>query len=215
MTTEETRSDAVAVIPTSGGPGPQAGKIGPNAITRIAEALETVEGGPSVRRIFQAAGLDAYLTAPPIDMVDEREVMRLHAALRDHLGPAQARMVGGIAGRLTADYLLRHRIPRPAQIALRCCPPSLASRLLGRAIARNAWTFVGSGAFSARHGQPTIFTIRNCPVCRGQCESARCCDFYAATFERLYRRLVTPGASVREIACQARGEDACAFAIEW
>jgi bacteriochlorophyll 4-vinyl reductase len=73
-----------------------------------------------------------------------------------------------------------------AQLALRCSPPRLASRMLAKAIAGNAWSFVGTGTFLARHGRPTPFTIQNCPICRGPRSTGPYCDFYAATFERLY-----------------------------
>ena len=191
------------------------GKIGPNAITRLIEALGETEGAPAVRRIFQTARLEAYLFEPPTDMVDERDVARLHGALHDDLGDARARAVGRIAGRLTADYLLSRRIPRPAQGMLRCLPAGLASRALAAAIAKNAWTFVGTGAFSAAHGSPTTFTIRDCPICRGRGSAQPYCDFYAATFERLYARLVAPRVRVDEVACAATGAPACVFALRW
>jgi divinyl protochlorophyllide a 8-vinyl-reductase len=142
-------------------------------------------------------------------------VARLHQALHGALGDGLACMVGRIAGELTGDYLLGHRIPRPVQAALRCCPAGVASRLLATAIETNAWTFVGGGGFSARHGRPTIFTIRDCPICLGQRSARPYCDFYAATFERLYSRLVDKGARVTETSCLAMGAPACAFTIVW
>ena len=48
-------------------------RIGPNSITRLAEALSAVEGANTASRLFAGVGLDAYLTDPPEDMVDERE----------------------------------------------------------------------------------------------------------------------------------------------
>jgi divinyl protochlorophyllide a 8-vinyl-reductase len=191
------------------------GMIGPNAITRIVEALDQVESPQSIRRIFRASGLEMYLSQQPTDMVDEHEVMRLHHVLHDELGDRRARSVGRIAGHLTANYLLRCRIPRLAQIVLRCCPAGLASRALANAIARNAWTFVGTGAFSARHGRSTLFTIRDCPICRGQRSVEPYCDFYAATFERLYSVLVDKRALVTEIGCRAMGAPECTFEIVW
>lgn len=191
------------------------GMIGPNAITRIVEALDQVESPQSIRRIFRVSGLEMYLSEQPTEMVDEHEVMRLHHVLHDELGDRGARSVGRIAGHLTANYLLRCRIPSLAQIVLRCCPAGLASRALASAIARNAWTFVGTGAFSARHGHPTLFTIRDCPICRGQRSAEPYCDFYAATFERLYSILVDKRARVTEIGCQAMGAPACTFEIVW
>jgi divinyl protochlorophyllide a 8-vinyl-reductase len=192
-----------------------AGKIGPNAITRVIEALRTQEGPTAVDRIFRAGGLEAYLLQAPADMVDERDVARLHDALHDELGNARARIIGRIAGQLTADYLLGFRIPRPVQMLLRCCPAGVSSPLLAKAIAANSWTFAGTGAFSARHGRPTTFEIQDCPICRGRRRAEPCCDFYAATFERLYRRLVHKRARVIEVACQTKGAPACRFEITW
>ncbi|WP_423955376.1 bacteriochlorophyll 4-vinyl reductase [Bradyrhizobium sp.] len=192
----------------------RAGRIGPNAVTRVAEALWAVEGAHAVSRVFRAANLEPYLSDPPSQMIGEHEVASLHRALHVALGDDRARTVGWIAGQRTADYLLRHRIPFSAQIAMRSMPCGLAGRLLTAAIAGNAWTFVGTGAFSARHGRPMTFTIRNCLICRGQTSAAPCCDFYAATFERLFARLVHARTRVSVIACQATGEPACAFAIK-
>lgn len=203
---------AVAATRTA---GRHFGMIGPNAITRIVEALDEVESPQLIRRIFAASGLEAYLSDQPTEMVDEHEVTRLHQVLHDELGDRRARSVGRIAGLLTADYLLHCRIPPFAQIVLRCCPAGLASRALANAIERNAWTFVGTGTFSARHGRPTTFTIRDCPICRGQRSVEPYCDFYAATFERLYSLLVDKRARVTEIGCQATGAPACTFEIAW
>src|SRR5450631_1338970 len=150
-----------AAIATNADP---AGRIGPNAITRVADALWAVEGAQSVNRIFRTAKLEIYLSSAPARMIDEREVTDLHRAVRAALGETRSRTIGWIAGQRTADYLLSHRIPRLAQIALRASPPPLASRLLMAAIAGHAWTFAGSGAFSARHGSPMTFSVGNCPL---------------------------------------------------
>ncbi len=195
--------------------GHTAGRIGPNAIIRVVESLSEIEGVPAIGRIFRAAGLAAYLRAPPTEMVDETDVGRLHQALRADLGEPRAAMVARRAGELTADYLLAHRIPKPAQTVLRCCPAPLASRLLAAAIGKNAWTFAGTGAFSVQHRPATIFSIAGCPLCRSQRAARPLCDFYAGTFERLYARLVSPRAQVREIACEALGAAACRFEISW
>jgi divinyl protochlorophyllide a 8-vinyl-reductase len=203
---------SAAAIVTQSGP---VGRIGPNAITRVAEALGAVEGAQLVHRVFRAAGLERYVGNSPSQMIDEAEVACLHRAVRDALGDNRARTVGWIAGQRTADYLLRHRIPHSAQMVIRSLPSGPASRLLAAAIARNAWTFVGTGTFAARHGGPTTFTVGNCPICRRQKSAAPCCDFYAATFERLFSRLVHARARVAETSCLAMGAPDCTFAIEW
>lgn len=192
-----------------------AGCIGPNAIVRVAEVLPGYVGTAAARELFERAGIARYLRAPPEGMVDEAEVLRLHGELRASLGGAVAAEVARRAGLLTADYLLAHRIPRPVQALLKALPAPLAARVLLRAIARHAWTFAGSGRFSARAGRPCVLTIRDNPLCRGVHADAPVCDFYAATFERLFRILVHREARVREVACEARGDAECRFELDW
>jgi len=191
------------------------GRIGPNAVIRVAEALRQVEGQPMLERVFHDAALAEYLSHPPTDMVDEREVATLHRVLRTTLGDDRARAIGWDAGQRTGDYLLRYRIPRPARAVLGCLPAGAASRLLVSAIARNAWTFAGTGRFSVRRGRPVIVSIDGCPLCQGAVSDRPYCDFYAATFQRLFARLVRSETVVTEIGCQATGDAACAFSVAW
>lgn len=189
--------------------------MGPNAITRVAEVLPPRVGSRLTRQLFEQAGLTHYLEQPPERMVDEAEVRRLHHALQDGLGQTQACEVAAAAGRATADYLLAHRIPRPLQALLKRLPAAASARVLVAAIARHAWTFVGSGSFSARFERPLVLVIRGNPLCRGLVAEEPACAFYAATFERLFQRLVHRQSRVRELACEACGAEACRFEIRW
>jgi divinyl protochlorophyllide a 8-vinyl-reductase len=191
------------------------GRIGPNAITRVAEVLLPRVGNDSTAQIFARAGLLPYLSRPPEQMVDEAEVTRLHQVLRDAIGGAAAREVSQAAGTRTGDYLLAHRIPRPVQAMLKCLPAALAARVLLSAIRRHAWTFAGSGEFVALAGRPVVLTIRGNPLCRGAALAEPACDFYAATFERLFRTLVHADARVVETACEACGDAECRFEVRW
>jgi divinyl protochlorophyllide a 8-vinyl-reductase len=191
------------------------GRIGPNAITRVAEALRPRVGDGPTAVIFSRAGLASYLARPPETMVAEAEVTRLHAVLRDVLGSADAREVAREAGRRTADYLLAHRIPKPVQALLERLPAGLATRVLLAAITRHAWTFAGSGRFSASAGHPVRLAIQGNPLCRGAQWAEPGCDFYAMCFEHLFRVLVHPDARVIETTCEACGADACRFEIRW
>ncbi len=195
---------------------PVAGRIGPNAITRIAESLPARVGVPATEALFAAAGLAHYLREPPESMVDEAEVGRLHDVLRRQLGVPAACEVGREAGARTAEYLLAHRIPRPVQWALRHLPAAIAARVLVAAIARHAWTFAGSGSFRVRwqHGGVRL-AIEHCPLCRQLAASDPACDFYCATFERLFSELVRAGSTVAETDCQACGGEACVFEVRW
>jgi divinyl protochlorophyllide a 8-vinyl-reductase len=191
------------------------GRIGPNAIIRVAEALPGYVGIDVTRGLFESVGLARYLQTPPQEMVDETEVARLHAALRHALGAGPAGQVARDAGHRTADYLLAHRIPKPVQALLKMLPAPLAARVLLSAIGRHAWTFAGSGEFTSRAGVPVTLQIRANPMCRELRSDVPACDFYAATFERLFRVLVHPSSSVIETACEACGDAACRFEIRW
>lgn len=192
-----------------------AGRIGPNAITRVAEVLPALLGDAGTRALFEAAGLGGYLSQPPEGMVDETEVARLHRVLRQQLGPAVAGQVARSAGMRTADYLLARRIPKPVQWLLKRLPPVLAARVLLQAIGRHAWTFAGSGQFQAVAGRPCVLTIRDNPLCRGVASAHPACDFYSATFERLFQVLVHPAVQVVETQCEARGDPVCRFELRW
>ncbi len=192
-----------------------AGRIGPNAITRVAEVLPVHAGRIVAEQVFARAGLLEHWRHPPEAMVDETEVARLHATLRETLGEREAARVARAAGTRTGDYLLAHRIPKPVQWLLKRLPAALAARVLLAAITKHAWTFAGSGTFSATPGRPVRVQIRNNPLCRGLVSDEPACDFYAATFERLFRVLVHPDTQVVETACEACGDDACRFELRW
>jgi len=194
---------------------PARGRIGPNAITRVAEALLEEVGTETRRDIFASAGLEGCLRDPPQHMVDEQDVMALHAVLRARLAPEQVRRVNRDAGVRTGAYLLARRIPGPVQKLLRILPAPLAARALVAAIRRHAWTFAGTAHFSARSGRPVSFTLAGCPLCRGARTDGPCCDFYAACFEHLFRTLVHRRAAVRETACAAAGDAHCRFDVRW
>lgn len=192
-----------------------AARIGPNAIIRVAAALGDRHGAEVAARVFETAGLAAYLREAPGSMVDEAEVTRLQHALRAVLGDVAAAAVSREAGRLTAEYLLAHRIPRPVQWLLRILPPRAASRVLLAAISRHAWTFAGSGRFGIVHGDVLLLSITGCAICRGAHGDVALCDYYTATFESLFRALVARGASVTEVACEGAGAPCCRFEVRW
>jgi divinyl protochlorophyllide a 8-vinyl-reductase len=194
---------------------PITARIGPNAITRVAEVLPGFVGRDVARHIFELAGLSAYLRAPPEEMVDECEVTRLHAMLREALGGPLAHRVAQSAGLRTAEYLLARRIPKPVQALLKALPAPLAARVLLVAIRKHAWTFSGSGVFEARAGAPVVLTIRGNPLCRGLATDTPACAYYAATFEHLFRTLVHRDAQLTETDCEACGGSECRFEVHW
>ena len=193
----------------------RAARIGPNAITRVAEALRASEGDAAALALFGRAGLVAYLEQPPASMVPEADVARLHRLLRDALPGTTARKISIDAGRRTGDYLLAHRIPRAVQRVLRCVPPPLASRVLLAAIRRHAWTFAGSGAFSYAFSPDLTLRIAGSPICHRLRANEKVCHYFAATFEHLFKALVSSRTRVEESECEAEGAAACVFRVDY
>uniref|UniRef100_UPI0027E1C59B bacteriochlorophyll 4-vinyl reductase n=1 Tax=Falsiroseomonas oryziterrae TaxID=2911368 RepID=UPI0027E1C59B len=155
------------------------------------------------------------LAEPPGRMVPVAEVVALHCAARAHLGEAAADAAAREAGRLTALYLLANRIPRPLQAVLKRLPAGWAARILVRAIGNHAWTFAGSGRFRAIPGRPMRLEIADGPIPRAGAADHPVCGYYAATFETLFRALVSPRTQVEEVACEAMGAPACVFELRW
>lgn len=194
-----------------------ASRIGPNAAIQLAEALNAADPtGGLARTVFEAAGLGPWLTDPPTDMVDERAIAVLHQTARHVLPPDRGPVILADAGRRTGDYILAHRIPWAVQQVLRALPAPLAARALTRAIARHAWTFAGSGQFSAALGHRSVrIAIAGNPVVTGEHAAHPVCFWHAAVFERLYARLVHRHATCVETACQTTGAPACTFEVRW
>jgi len=136
---------------------------------------------------------------------------------------ACARALGAEAGRKTGDYLLAHRIPRAMRWLLPKLPAAWAARLLLAAIRRHAWTFCGSGHFEvqpARRGHPLRLLLQGSATSSSESSSTPSskeplCDYFAATFERLFQVLVSPATRVTETACMAMGAPACVFEVRW
>lgn len=192
-----------------------AGRIGPNAVIRLAEALDAIESKAVTRKLFIAADLAGYADALPQAMVPEDDVTALHRHLRSDLGAGRAASVSWIAGQRTADYLLANRIPKPVQRLLKLLPARLAAFILLKAIGAHAWTFAGTSRFSWRMGRPITLAFEDCPLCRHDHAAQPCCGYYAATFEHLFRTLIASDTTVRETACIATGGSACRFEVSY
>lgn len=206
--------------------GDATARIGPNAIIRLQQALQSSVGGDRARAIFEQAGQSHYLEQPPEHMVAAADVTLLYTSLPAQLGPRLAAEVSGQAGWLTGDYLLANRIPLPVQTLLHWLPAPLAARVLIRAIRRHAWTFVGDGHFDVLWQPVTasvtggrrarlLLRVEHCPICRGSQQTAPACSYYAASFESLFVALVHSRARVHEFACHALGATACTFEVSW
>jgi divinyl protochlorophyllide a 8-vinyl-reductase len=189
------------------------GLIGPNAIIQMVATLNTDWGTLGTRRLMDAVGLGAYVDQPPRSMVAQAEVAALHQQLYRVVDCQEFKRLSAEAGRRTGDYLLAHRIPRAVQWLLKRLPDALAARVLARAIQKHAWTFVGSGVFRYRWQGQLEFSITGNPITGGLHAAVPICDYYAGTFERIFRVVVNDTWRAVERSCEATGAGACVFEI--
>jgi len=180
-------------------------RVGPNAILQSAEALRALAGQDTVERVFEGAGLLALLEHPPQDMVPASQAARLHATIARDLPPGLALEIARDAGRRTGDYILAHRIPRPAQWILRVLPARLSGPMLLRAICHHSWTFAGSADVTHHPADPMELTIHDNPL------AVTGCAWHCAVFETLFHRLVSPRLVVEHRACCAQSGRICRF----
>ena len=182
-------------------------RVGPNAALQLIEALRAEGGEPLARQVFEAAGRRAWIDAPPQEMIPQQAAAALFQAVRRVI-PSRADLILEDAGRRTADYLLAHRIPRPAQRALRLLPPRLAIRLLLAALARHAWTFAGSARFIATPERGSLgVTLEGNPL------ATPGCPWHVAVFTRLLQACGAPDVRVTHEECEGRGHTRCRFEI--
>jgi divinyl protochlorophyllide a 8-vinyl-reductase len=190
--------------------------IGPNAITRIAEALTSGYGIDLTRHVFARAQVAHYLAAPPTVMVPEDDFAALYGALFDAVAVADAHAVAARAGMLTGDYLLARRVPRVLQWLLPLLPPAWSATILARAIRRHAWTFTGSGTFDFRRaGTGMQLTVHGSPACRRLQVDDPACSYFAATFARVFSGVLGRPVEAIERSCAATGADCCRFDLNW
>jgi divinyl protochlorophyllide a 8-vinyl-reductase len=188
--------------------------IGPNAIIQMVEALRVYWGRQETHHLLQSLGMAAYDDAPPKNMVPQTEVAALHQRLYGMVDTRDFKAIAQDAGRRTGDYLLANRIPAPVQWVLKRLPDKLAARVLCKAIAKHAWTFAGSGVFSYDWSPGLVFSIQGNPICGGIQSAVPVCDYYAATFERIFRVIVNDDWRVVEQSCQSMGAPACIFVFQ-
>lgn len=184
------------------------GEVGPNSVIQLGAALREAFGPATARRVFADAGLLDRLDDPPQRLISEREPAALFEAVTQICDPSKADAVLRDAGRRTADYVMRHRIPSVARSILAVAPTAIAGRLLLSAIKRNAWTFAGSGTVATGVTWTAFWIeIAENPL------ATRGCSWHQGVFTHLFRSLVDADLRVEERTCCADGATCCRFQI--
>ena len=182
--------------------------VGPNAILQTAVALRHLGGSEMERATLRAAGLERYIATPPEQMIDEAEAASLFRATRMQLDARRADDVLAEAGRLTGAYVAQNRIPAPVGRLLARAPGFISARLLLIAIARNAWTFAGSGHVEIGLGRVLRLSITDNPL------ATPGCPWHRGAFEELFHRFVSPRSRILHPQCSVRGAPRCVFEFE-
>lgn len=185
------------------------GLIGPNAVLQLLPVLEQAGGAAFRDQVMAAAGI--FVPPSGMGLMPQAPAARMHQALRA-LEPEMAPSLAWAAGERTAQYILAHRIPKAAQLVLRALPARFAGPVLSRAIAKNAWTFAGTGVFAVTG--PLQFQIADNPIVAGESSATPLCHWHCAVFETLFRTLVDPDLRCHEPSCCAMGAKACRFVLE-
>lgn len=182
------------------------GVVGPNAVLQLVDPLREAGGDDLVSDIFSRARVFHYLQQPPLAMVPEEQARRLFDAALARLGSEAGDVVLRAAGRGTAHYVMRHRIPAFARGLLRTLPAPLSAPMLLNAIRANAWTFAGSGACeTGKTGDEWQVTIGNNPL------ATPGCPWHLGVLETMFQTLVSRRISVSHEQCCAWKGSCCRF----
>ncbi len=181
-------------------------KIGPNSIIQTVAALEESFGKHEAETILRRIGQGHWIGNLPSEMTEESKFHSLVSAVEKEIGERKTAAILEEAGRRTAAYLLRVRIPGFFQNILKPLPPGLAFRLFLFAISKNAWTFAGSGEFSYTSGKNPEIRVRvthpSKPVVG---------NFYLGTFEALLEELVNPNTRIKATIKQQESSILCSY----
>ena len=113
--------------------GATGARIGPNTIIQLAHVLRDRYGEAAAGALlFEGTGY--ALNALPSAMVDEREAQAFVQTVMQAVGEQQGVQLLHEAGKRTADYLMAHRIPRPAQWVMKALPKRAGVSILLRAM---------------------------------------------------------------------------------
>jgi divinyl protochlorophyllide a 8-vinyl-reductase len=189
-----------------------AARIGPNSIIQTIAALSEAYAPDELRTVL-AGEAEGYLSHLPHEMIPEVAFHELVDLLTARLGAVRAGEILYRSGERTADYVRANRIPAPIRTLLGLLPAPLSLRLLLPAISKHAWTFAGSGAFSFSIGRTPAVSIGRSVSQDTSGIASVLCRYYCGAFTQMLRRLVSPHISLREVACQAHGGDACVYQI--
>ena len=180
--------------------------MAPFVVLEVAAAVKEVLGEEELALALREAQL--FRLPEPDEPVREDKSARLHQAVRS-LWPDEAQTICATAGVGAGHRVIETQITEKAQAMLAKMPMATGAWLLAKTARQNAWTFSGSGDFVVESEQR--FILRDNPVVLGETSDTSVCYFHASLFQTLFSTLIHPRLICSEVACLARGDDACVF----
>jgi divinyl protochlorophyllide a 8-vinyl-reductase len=177
-------------------------------VTQLAGALVDVVGRREAERIFSRAGALRLFHDPPGRMVDEAVVQRLYDVVDQSFDADISEWIAYDAGRRTAAYVAKNRIPAIARMVIGMLPPALGARVLLKAIVAHAWTFAGSGRVAARAGETVLIEITDNPL------RTRKGQWHRGVLEGLFQALVSGQMQCRHEMLVGEDGPVCRFEIK-
>ena len=180
--------------------------MAPFMVLEMVRAIEKVLGKDQ----SETAQKDAQLFRLPEanEPVREDKAARLHQTVR-RLWPDEAVEICSLAGKEAGQRIIETQITKKAQSMLAEMPHATGAWLLAKTARQHAWTFSGTGEFVIENEQRIL--LKENPILVGEETVNLACYFHASLFERLFSTLIHPRLVCREVACQARGDEACVF----
>jgi len=180
--------------------------MAPFVVLEMAAAIEAIRRADDLKQAMRAAQL---FRLPEIDEpVREEKAARLHQAVRC-LWANQGQEICSKAGAGAARRIIESQISERAQSMLSKMPRATGAWLLAKTARQNSWTFSGSGELVIE--SESRFVLRENPVVVGEESQTVVCHFHAGLFEKLFSTLIHPRLVCTEVACHARGDEACVF----
>ncbi len=184
------------------------GFVGSQAVLPLINTISRKLGADAARRLMNEARMHAL--PDPGEPVRERQAAILHQSLRRDY-PEVAEAIQREAARDAVEWLIQNRIPVQARLLLSNMPWSMAVWMLGRNAVQNAWTFGGSGKFTALSTHE--FQLIGNPLIKGETSASPICAWHEELFQQTFRRMAHSRLKCVETSCMAAGAIACRFQL--
>ena len=203
-------------------PEPQPEYHYPNKIGRIILlAMEEIMGRNGVNAVLNLAKMRHLINNYPPNNFDRHfrfeDVGSIHQALDDMYGPRGGRGLALRSGRACFKYGLKEFGPvlGIADLAFRLLPLSMKLKVGAEVFAETFNKYTDQVVRLTDEQDRIVWHNERCPICWGRKSDTPCCHLAVGIIqESLYWVSGGKNFTVQEIACRARGDEACTIIIE-